>query len=151
MKTKYFLLFLALTALGLLFFYTKANVQNTLGANTPTKEAATIEIPSDFLTFYNKFHLDTSFQKAHITFPLKGIKATEETGGGEAYMYSKEEWVLHKPFDDMDGTFTRSFDAFGGIVAETIIANGGQFSAIRRFAKLGGEWNLIYYQPMGMY
>jgi len=91
------------------------------------------------------------FQMAHINFPLKGIKVIEEIGGGEEYMYSSQEWIMHKPFDDMGGTFSRTFEEFGGMVVESIVANGGQFRSLRRFAKLSDEWNLIYYQPMGMY
>ena len=139
-----------MTALGLLFFYTKAKVNKTASAPVVAEEPVG-EMPSDFLTFYNEFHRDSTYQMAHISFPLKGMKVIEDIGGGEEYMYSQDEWIIHKPFDDMGGTFTRSFEEFGGIVAETMIANGGQFISVRRFAKLSGEWNLIFYKPMGMY
>lgn len=138
-----------ITALGLLFFYSQAKKQTTEQSSLTEQEEQ--GIPDDFLAFYNQFHEDTSFQIRHISFPLKGIRAIEETGGGEEYMYSKSEWIMHQPFDDMGGTFTRSFEEFSGIIVETIIANGGQFKSVRRWAKLGDEWNLIYYQGMGMY
>ena len=149
LKLKYFLLFIAITALGLLFFYSQA--KSKANKQTITTEDISQGIPDDFLPFYNQFHEDTSFQMAHINFPLQGIKTIEGTGGGEDYMYARDEWIIHKPFDDMSGTFSRSFEEFAGIIVETIMANGGQFRSVRRWAKLGDEWNLIFYQPMGMY
>jgi len=150
LKTKYFLLFLVITGLGLLFFWNQSKAKKKTD-NTSVIEVASNGIPEDFLPFYNTFHEDSIFQLSHISFPLKGIKVTEETGGGIEYQYTADEWVIHKEFDDMGGTFSRSFEEFAGIVVETIVANGGQFKSVRRFAKLSGEWNLIYYQPMGMY
>lgn len=134
----------------MLFFYSQSKKSKTTN-QTVTTEVVSQGMPDDFLAFYNQFHEDSIFQMEHINFPLKGIKAIEDTGGGEEYSYSKEEWIIHKPFDDMGGTFSRSFEEFAGIVVETIIANGGQFRSVRRWAKLGDEWNLIFYQPMGMY
>lgn len=139
-----------MTLLGLTFFYTQSKMSDKF-KQTQEDEAYSSEMPSDFLEFYNTFHEDSTFQMEHISFPLKGLKVIENTGGGEKYEYSEQEWLIHKPFDAMGGTFSRSFEEFAGIVVEKIEANGGQFTSIRRFAKLSGEWNLIYYQPMGMY
>lgn len=150
LKTKYFLIFLLITALGLVFFYTQAKSKKG-SDTTEVIELPSAGIPDDFLPFYNKFHEDSLFQMEHIAFPLKGVKVIEETGGGEAHMYIADEWMIHKEFDDMGGTFDRSFEEFAGMVVETIVANGGQFKSVRRFAKLSGEWHLIYYQPMGIY
>jgi len=149
-KTKYLLLFLLITALGLLFFYRQAKKNKTPIPQEST-EVVSNGIPDDFLPFYNQFHADSVFQLTRVNFPLKGIKVNVETGGGTEYNYTQDEWTIHKEFDDMGGTFTRSFEEFAGIVVETIVANGGQFKSVRRFAKLSGEWHLIYYQPMGMY
>ncbi len=149
MKIKYFILFVAITILGLLFFYGQAKNKAKNAAHTP--EDLSQGIPDDFLAFYNQFHEDSVFQMTRINFPLKGIKAIENIGGGESYSYSQDEWIIHKPFDDMGGTFSRSFEEFSGIVVETMLANEGQFRSVRRWAKLGDEWHLIFYQPMGMY
>lgn len=140
-----------MTILGLLFFFTRGKMNQNTSDSESIENEVFGGIPDDFLEFYNRFHEDSIYQLDHISFPLKGFKVIEEVGGGETYTYVKEEWVSHKPFDDMGGTFNRSFEEFGGIVAETIVANGGQFRSVRRFAKLSGEWNLIFYQPMGMY
>ncbi len=151
MKKQYLFLFIAMTLLGILFFYTKDKMNKTANSVETAAYEDSNGMPEDFLEFYNQFHEDSLFQLEHISFPLKGFKVIEETGGGEAHSYMKADWKIHKPFDDMGGTFSRSFEEFGGIVAETIVANGGQFRSVRRFAKLSDEWNLIFYQPMGMY
>jgi hypothetical protein len=149
LKLKYFLLFIFITALGLFFFYSQAKSK----ANNQTIRTEEISqgIPDDFLAFYNQFHEDTTFQLAHINFPLRGIKAIENIGGGEDYLYARNEWIIHRPFDDMGGTFSRSFEEFAGMIVETMLANNGQFRSVRRWARLGDKWNLIFYQPMGMY
>lgn len=124
--------------------HSSSNIEATSSSNTG--------MPADFLDFYERFHADPEFQLAHVSFPLQGVKATDEDGGVEAHNYTKDEWVTHKPYDDLDGTFRRSFSEFGGMVTETIQANQSEsFRMLRRFAKLGDEWHLIYYEPMGMY
>lgn len=119
--------------------------------SSPTDDASyDTSLPEDFSAFYDRFHTDSAFQMAHINFPLEGKKALEE-GGSEPYTYRQEEWKLHKPYNDYEGTYQRSFTSIGNMVTETIRATQGSFRMIRRFAKLSGEWTLIYYEPMGMY
>ncbi|MBK8699136.1 MAG: hypothetical protein IPN29_06185 [Saprospiraceae bacterium] len=108
-------------------------------------------LPRDFEVFYEKFHLDTAFQLSHIVFPLEGMPARKD---GEAdpepdFKWQKEGWILHKPYSDMGGTFSRSFLSFNDIVTEEISDGTGQFTMMRRFAKVGGDWNLIYYKELG--
>lgn len=111
-----------------------------------------IEIPEDFISFYNQFHTDTAYQLQHILFPLQGIpslKAGDDITGMQ-WWFEKDGWKYHKPFNDMDGTYTRSFDNFAGIITETIVDNTGQFTMVRRFTKSSeDEWTLIYYKEMG--
>ncbi len=109
------------------------------------------EIPKDFIQFYSDFHLDSVFQIEHIIFPLSGKSIISEMGSSIPYKFSLDAWKLHKPYNDMNGTYHRKFVAFNGIVQETISANGGMFTMVRRFAKIQDEWQLIYYEPMGMY
>lgn len=111
-----------------------------------------VEIAEDFLKFYEDFHTDTVFQMNHIMFPLAG--QPNEVGDGFTlegpFTWEKEYWVLHRPFDDMGGTFERGFDEFSGIITEIIKSRDGQFSMIRRFSKINNEWMLIYYKEMGL-
>lgn len=117
--------------------------------DTPAAEAATL--PADFETFYEKFHKDTAYQIAHIVFPLEGEPAKKEDGSAPDpnFKWQKNTWLMHKPYDDMGGTFSRSFLSFNDIVTEEIADGTGQFTMTRRFAKLDGAWHLIYYKEMG--
>ena len=45
--------------------------ENVEMASTQTDSPA--QIPSDFLVFYTQFHSDSSYQMAHIAFPLEGL------------------------------------------------------------------------------
>jgi hypothetical protein len=108
------------------------------------------KLPEDFEEFYVYFHNDTSFQKAHIVFPLVGeVAMRDEFTLAKDTLWQDKGWVIHKPFNNMGGTFNISFTNFKGIVTEEIIDNSGQYSMIRRFSKIGGEWNLIFYREMG--
>lgn len=147
---KYILAFCIICAAALLYKnYKQYKARSTQQSQVVTGSEQG-SMPDDFYDFYEKFHSDVEFQKAHIVFPLQGAKAKGEEQVLEPYSYTAEEWVIHKPYDDMEGTYQRSFSEFGGIVAETIQAVQGPFSMIRRFAKVDGKWHLIYYQPMSM-
>ena len=116
------------------------------------KKTAAYETPS-FLEFYERFGKDSVFQMNHITFPLEGMKSVknEETIIDPDFRWSQDEWVLHKSFDDMDGTFIKEFYDINGIVIEIISDPSGKFSMERRFGKLSHGWHLIYYREMGIY
>lgn len=108
-------------------------------------------MPADFEVFLEKFSTDTAFQMKHIIFPLEGrpsLKDEKDTIPHN-FKWAKESWVKHGPYNDMNGTFSRSFLNFSGIITEEIADNTGQFTMVRRFSKLGDEWFLIYYKEMG--
>ena len=105
-------------------------------------------LTDDFKEFYDRFHTDTAFQLERITFPLAGMDDDVE---GYQVKWSRDDWKFHKPYNDYNGTYQRSFESMGSIVAENIVSTNGQVSMMRRFAKVGGEWHLIYYKKMGAY
>jgi len=105
--------------------------------NTKPEEVLTVNIPSDFVTFYNKFHSDSIFQMDHIVFPL----AQKDDGT----KWQKENWKIHKAFNDQNGAYTRSFDNFNGLIFETIVEKTGAFKIVKRYSKTNDEYNLIYY------
>jgi hypothetical protein len=119
---------------------------------SPDVITAAYETPS-FLEFYDRFGKDSVFQMNHITFPLEGMKSVknEETIIDPDFRWSQDEWILHKSFDDMDGTFIKEFYDINGIVIEIISDPSGKFSMERRFGKLSQGWHLIYYREMGIY
>lgn len=120
--------------LFLLFF--SSCKEKSSSANQAILDPSVVEIPEDFPIFYNTFHIDPEFQLNHIVFPLAGKSETEK--------WTLEEWDIHQPFPD-DGAFKRDYENFAGIITETIIDDKGMFYFIRRFSKMEGEWQLIYY------
>ncbi|KXK38147.1 MAG: hypothetical protein J5I52_02350 [Saprospiraceae bacterium] len=121
-------------------------------ADKSTSVEATYET-KEFLEFYDRFGSDSVFQMQHIVFPLEGMKAIVDSleRPDPDFHWQKEDWVIHGPFDDMDGTFSREFVDFNGLVIEKIYDPSGTFSMERRFKKLASGWNLIYYREMGRY
>jgi hypothetical protein len=108
-------------------------------------------IPADFLAFYDRFSSDSTFQLESIVFPLEGRPALLDSMDSipNNFKWQKDEWLLHKQFNDGNGTFSRSFTVFNEIVSEDISEASGQFTMIRRFAKTSDGWKLIYYKEMG--
>ncbi len=114
---------------------------------TPTFET------EEFLQFYDKFGKDSLFQMEHTVFPLEGMQRLKDTLDlpDKNFRWKQENWVIHRPYNDMDGTFSREFLDLHGIVIERIADASGKYSMERRFAKLSVGWHLIYYREMGMY
>ncbi len=111
---------------------------------------ATDDLPAelhDFADFYQRFHADSLFQVAHISWPLQGKYSKDDlTGAVREERWTQQDWSMHHPIA-LGQDFTREIEVIGNaVVVETIRAKAGNYSIIRRFAKLGGEWNLIYYQ-----
>jgi len=104
----------------------------------PSYDELVIEIPEDFLKFYNSFHSDSLFQMAHIIFPLEA--------SSDSTKWLKADWRLHKPFDSQSGEFTRQFDNLGGIIVELMQDQTKTVTIERRFSKMGEEYQLIYYR-----
>ena len=104
------------------------------------------ELPVGFHAFYEQFHADSTFQLSHIVFPLKGeVTRIDSVNQVTADMaYTQDKWKLHRPFVN-DGSYNREFVALGDIVIENIKDNMGLLNIERRWAKVGGDWNLIYY------
>ena len=118
------------------------------GTESSSEVSYDISEDTSFLEFYDRFHKDTLFQKESIAFPLKRIDPQEESTDT---IWSVESWKIHKPYNDMDGTFQRTFTGNEDIVVEQISDATGQFNMIRQWTKLSSGWHLTYYQPMGMY
>lgn len=144
-----FILFGTILVFGFLIYSCKPS-QDKQSPDPNTLAAYETE---EFLSFYDRFANDSVFQLEHVVFPLEGMKSvTDSTEVVPAdFKWQKEGWVIHKPFDDMDGTFSREFLDIKGIVIEFISDNTGQFTMERRFGKLSSGWHMIYYREMGRY
>ena len=142
-----FIAFLCIFYVGRKVFLDKKSVPEAIEANPVEAEQS---LPKDFHTFYDQFHTDSLFQMERIVFPLKGIGKLSDTSSiAQEIMWQREDWVLHKPFN-RDGSFERVFTNISGIITEYISSTNGMFSMEKRYAKLGGEWHLIYYQELLM-
>jgi len=126
-RTKYLLIFLV-------FFACKTDQSTKPETQAVVNE---VEIPEEFVSFYNKFHSDSIFQMQHIVFPLRGSTKDQ--------VYGADDWIMHKPFDNQGGTFQRSYNNLNGIIIEFVTEETGFATIERRFSKMGGDYHLIYY------
>jgi hypothetical protein len=140
----------AIIILVCFLFYRCKPSQDQQSAENVTLAAYETE---EFLTFYDRFAEDSLFQLEHTVFPLEGVKAVLDSSQviNPNFKWQKENWVIHKPFDDMGGSFSREFMDVNGIVIEFISDESGQFTMERRFGKLSSGWHMIYYREMGRY
>ena len=74
------------------------------------------EIPEEFYEFYNKFSSDSAYQMQHIIFPLDG-KSAEDSLRNQAFLWQKDTWIIHQPFDDMGG-FSQSWYNVNSVIIE---------------------------------
>lgn len=108
-------------------------------------------LPTDFTTFYDKFHSDSAYQMAHITFPLEGYpsNADSATLANGGFYWQKDKWIMHKMEGFSDSLYNRQFDiSMPGIINETIRQKNTPYSMYRRFYKRGDDWQLIFYADM---
>ena len=119
-------------------------------SSAPQEETAEIELPEDFLTFYEEFHRDSVFQLNHIAFPLSGKPASRQFNVKLTdYKWTRDGWTIHKRIADDDDTFDRKFKVYSkDLVTEFIYSPGYGYYMERRFGKLSDGWNLIYYADM---
>lgn len=121
-------------------------------SETATAENKGDTLPADFVKFYDRFHLDSAYQMDHIVFPLEGLP--NSTGDGDTltqtrYFWQKADWKRHRPFTDPGNNFSQWFEILDDRVIEHWIQmNGTNMYMKRRFARLGDDWFLIYYQGM---
>lgn len=129
----------------MLFLFQACNANNN--KTTHASKDVGLVTSEEFIQFYNKFHSDSLFQINHIVFPLEGHIYNEDNEK-EKILWTTDTWKIHRAFDDMGGTFTRSYSEFGGIISEKIQDDKSISSMERRFSKIQNKWYLIYYDPI---
>ena len=120
----------------------------------PLQQASEMsDLPKDFLSFYQQFHTDSSYQMAHIEWPLKGEKSVPQEDGGaktELAEWEPETWaILHLP-DMTDVGLKRSFETISNVlIIEKLQYPMVNFGLERQFFKEeNDEWMMIYYAEM---
>jgi hypothetical protein len=107
------------------------------------------DLPKDFLEFYQKFHADSTYQMAHIEWPLKGEKGISQdtTARRQLTEWMPEAWhLMHLP-DTTMSTLKCSFETVGDVmVIERMSYPIVGFGYERQFYKEeDGQWRLIFY------
>ncbi len=122
----------------------------TLSCQTRDPATATSDT-SDFEAFYQQFHTDSTFQLERTIFPLSGLPANADslTLSKNDYKWTKDNWVLHRPFDSTLTGFEHKLTELGeGMILETFLQKDTRMAMERRFAIVDGNWHLIYYAGM---
>ena len=103
-------------------------------------------LPEDFREFYVKFHRDTAFQMAHISWPLTGLRAAADAEGESTW--TREEWLPHTQIPSSI-EYNQKFNVLSeDMIIETIQDKTDQYAMQRRFARTSDGWSLIYYVEM---
>lgn len=117
------------------------------------KPAEFAALPDDFLSFYAQFHADSSFQIAHIQWPLKGERA-EKDSSGVAHkvltVWEPGEWTIFHLPDISDPGLKRSFETVGdALIIERMQYPMVNYGLERQFFKdENNEWRMIFYSEM---
>lgn len=114
------------------------------------KKEEAAELPADFVSFYEKFHSDSTFQMAHISFPLEGYPMSPDSATlANNFRWSADKWVMHRSMMYADSLYTRKFEMpMPTIITEVIIQKQTPYGTYRRFLKRDDGWYLIFYSDM---
>ncbi len=114
------------------------------------KQAESDALPADFVTFYEKFHADSVFQMAHISFPLEGYPMSPDSATlANNFRWTADKWAMHRGNMFVDSLYTRRFEApLPNMITEVIMQRDRPFGTYRRFLKRGDAWSLIFYSDM---
>ena len=116
------------------------------------EDAVIDTLPADFVAFFKLFHEDSTYQMAHIIFPLEGL--LNSSGDGDTtsttrYFWQRADWKIQHPFTDPGHNFEHWYEVSNDrIIEHWIQMKGTNLYMWRRFAKLDDGWYLIYYQGM---
>ena len=104
-------------------------------------------LPADFSNFYYQFHTDSSYQMAHIQWPLRGVP-DEQLEPGQQFAFYAKDWPLQRLIDAKNTGYVSAFTAVGNdLVIEKIVNQQEKAGLERRFFRRADqEWELIYYQ-----
>jgi len=136
--------FLSILFISVLLFSCKHNIKY----NSAEGE----KLPKDFIEFYERFHKDTAFQKAHCVFPMQGLPdQADSTVNSSTFRWTESNWAYHKELN-LPPSFHRTFSTFGPeMIIERILDDQQGIGMERRWVKFGKEWSLFYYVGMNQF
>ena len=113
---------------------------------------ASLALPEDFISFYDKFHQDSLFQIEHCIFPMEGLPdQMDSTVDHQAFRWTKDIWRMHHLINDSFG-LTKSYTMLGdNMITERMLNEKQGIGIERRFARMNNDWNLIYYVGLNQY
>ena len=103
---------------------------------------------TEFNQFYDQFMQDSVFQIQHINFPMEGVPDNAVAYGDSlnTFRWTAENWRIHRPVDFTKTKFEQVFQTVGDeLIIENISDASTNYGMVRRWAKIGGQWSLIYY------
>ncbi len=117
------------------------------------KSAEMTDLPKDFLDFYQRFHTDSTYQLAHIEWPLKGEKSVPGEDGADKKVlttWEQENWPMQHLPDLAKLDLKRSFETISDVlIIERLQYPMVNYGMERQFYKdEDNEWRLIYYSEM---
>jgi hypothetical protein len=122
---------------------------SSFSCGTPQQKKQVSDDPFvEFMQFYRHFLEDSAFQMERVLFPLEGIPSSVDstTLAAGKFRWQKEDWELHRPFNFEGSDFEQQFIPFNDdLIIENIVHKSGNYASERRFAKIEGQWYLIYY------
>ena len=109
------------------------------------EDSEDIEVPNDFKEFYQRFHEDSIFQMSHIQFPLpKKVYDLDSTS--LTLKWTADVWDLHSSANLNSSEFSHVINILSDrLIIETHKHRQFPMLIERRWAKMNGEWRLIYY------
>ena len=145
---------LSFISISLLFFIASTllvfSCKSDSAAEEQSNKHPNVEPDKSFAPFYAKFHQDSVYQMAHIMFPLQGLPQQVDSNSlaQKDFYWDKESWSFQRDLAEETG-YTKQVKAImPDMVEELILHPSGKFGIIRRFAKLGDDWYLIYFSGL---
>lgn len=134
---------------GLFLFVLACQSPDPSVSRAETAEA--LQVPEDFVEFYELFHSDSAYQMAHIQWPLQGVPSNDSLRV-PGFAFQAEDWSLHQIFDPAESGYRSEFEMMTeDLIIERINDRQGRYGLVRRWLRdaVSEEWMLIYYQqPM---
>lgn len=110
------------------------------------------KLPAEFTAFYEKFHDDSLFQIQHCVFPMEGLPdQADSLLDRESFRWTADMWRMQHRIPADSKLKTEYSSLFETMITERILDEEKGLGMERRFAKIGDEWELIYYVGMNRY